>query len=78
MPVLHIEHRIADLDAWLQHFASRAPAREQASVTEVHVVQSEDDPQYIGELLSVGAADAANNYRTFMREQVCGDRRRRG
>jgi hypothetical protein len=70
MPLLHIEHRIGDLDTWLRDFASRAPAREQARVTEVHVLQAEDDPQYIVELLSFDTADAANNYRTFLREQV--------
>jgi hypothetical protein len=71
MPVvLHIEHRIADLDTWLQNFASRAPAWEQAGVTAVHVLQAEDDPQYIVELVFFDTADAANKYRTFMREQV--------
>ncbi|MGA9674294.1 MAG: hypothetical protein WBR28_03290 [Mycobacterium sp.] len=70
MPVLHIEHRIADLGTWLQDFASRAPAWEQAGVTAVHVLQAEDDPQYIVELVFFDTADAANKYRTFMREQV--------
>jgi hypothetical protein len=70
MPVLHIEHRIADLDTWLQDFASRAPARKQHGVTAVHVFQAEDDPQYIVELVFFDTADDANKYRTFMREQV--------
>ncbi|MGO9384678.1 MAG: hypothetical protein ACLP4W_21965 [Mycobacterium sp.] len=70
MPVLHIQHPIADLDTWLRDFASRAPVREQAGVTETHVLQAEDDPHYIVELLFFDTAEAANNYRTFMREQV--------
>ena len=70
MPVLHIEHRIVDLDTWLQGFASRASAREQAGVTETHVLQAQDDPQHIVELLFFDTADAANNYRTFLREQL--------
>ena len=70
MLVLHIEHRIADLGTWLRDFASRAPAREQAGVTEVHVFQAEDDPQQIVEILFFDTADAANNYRMFMRKQV--------
>ncbi len=70
MPVLHIDHRVADLDTWLRDFAKRAPAREQAGVTEVHVFQAEEDPQYIVELLSFDTTDAARNYRTFLREQV--------
>ena len=67
---MHIEHLIADLDTWLQDFASRAPAWEQAGVTAVHVFQAEDDPQYIVELVFFDTADDANKYRTFMREQV--------
>jgi hypothetical protein len=70
MPVLHIEHRIADLHTWLQDFASRAPARKQHCVTAVHVLQAEDDPQYIVELVFFDTVDDANKYRTFMREQV--------
>ena len=67
---MHIDHRVGDLDTWLRDFAKRAPAREQAGVTEVHVFQAEDDPQYIVELVFFDTADAANKYRTFMREQV--------
>jgi hypothetical protein len=67
---LHIEHRIADLDTWLQDFAGRAPARKQHGVTAAHVFQAEDDPQHIVELVSFDTADDANKYRTFMREQV--------
>jgi hypothetical protein len=70
MPVLRVEHRISDLDTWLQDFASRAPAREQAGVTRVQVFQSEDDPHYIVENLFFETGDAANNFRTFLREQV--------
>ena len=70
MCVLRIEHRIADVDTWLQDFASRAPAREQAGVTAVQVFQAEDDPHYIVENLFFDTDDAANNFRTFLREQV--------
>ena len=70
MLILHIEHRVSDLDTWLRDFAGRATAREQAGVTETHVFQAEDDPHYIVELLFFDTADAANNYRTFLREQV--------
>lgn len=70
MPVLHIEHRIADLGTWLQDFASRAPARQQAGVVAVQVFQAEDDPQYIVENLFFDTVDAAKNFRTFLRDQV--------
>ena len=70
MPVLHIEHQIADLGTWLRDFASRAPTREQAGITKVHVFQAQDDPQHLVLLLFFDTADGANNYRTFLREQV--------
>ena len=70
MCILRVEHRIADLGTWLQDFASRAPARKQAGVTAVEVFQSEDDPHYIVENLFFDTNDAANNFRTFLREQV--------
>jgi hypothetical protein len=70
VPVLHIEHQIADLGTWLRDFASRAPARKRAGITEVHVLQALDDPQHVVELLFFDTADAADSYRTFLREQV--------
>ncbi|MGO8771970.1 MAG: hypothetical protein ACLQIK_17875 [Mycobacterium sp.] len=70
MPVMQIQHRIADIDTWLQDFASRAPARKQRGVTAAHVLQAEDDPQYIVELVYFDTADGAKKYRTFLREQV--------
>jgi hypothetical protein len=70
MCILRVEHRIGDLDTWLQDFASRAPVREQAGVTAVQVFQSEDDPQYIVENLFFDTDDAADNFRTFLRKQV--------
>jgi len=70
VPVLHIEHRIADLGTWLRDFASRAPVREQAGVTAVQVFQAEDDPQNIVVNLFFDTDDAANTYRTLLREQA--------
>ncbi len=70
MPILHVEHRITDLGTWLKDFASRAPVREKAGVTAVQVFQCDDDPQYIVENLFFDTNDAANNFRTFLREQV--------
>jgi hypothetical protein len=70
VPILHVEHRIADLGTWLEDFASRVPAWQRAGITKVHVLQAQDDPQHIVELIFFDTADAANNYRTFLREQV--------
>ncbi len=47
MPVLHIEHRIVDLNTWLQGLASRASVRKQAGVTGTRVLQAQDDPHRI-------------------------------
>jgi len=46
------------------------PREKQHGVTAAHVLQAEDDPQYIVELVFFDTADDANKYRTFMREQV--------
>jgi len=70
VPILHIEHRIADLSRWLRDFARRAPTWQQAGITKANVLQAQDDPQHIVELIFFDTAEAANNYRTFLREQV--------
>jgi hypothetical protein len=63
MCVLRVEHRIADLDTWLQEFANRAPAQEQAGVIAVQVFQSEHDPHYIVENLFFDTDDAERSAR---------------
>jgi hypothetical protein len=68
MPILHIEHRITDLDTWLQVFNSRAQAREQAGVAAVHIFQSEEDPGHIVELLFFDTDEGPRNYQKFLRE----------
>jgi hypothetical protein len=70
MPVLRVEHPITDLETWLQAFAKFAPAREQAGVTAAQVFQPDDDPKYIVVNLTFETADAAANFRTFLREVV--------
>lgn len=69
MPLLHIEHRITDLDTWLQVFNSRAQAREQAGITAAHIFQSEEDPGHIVELL-FDKDEGARNYQNFLRESA--------
>jgi hypothetical protein len=70
MPILHIEHPITDLDAWLAAFRQFAPAREQAGVKSTHVWQPADDPHYIVINLEFESEAAAEHFRTFLREQV--------
>lgn len=70
MPILHIEHQITDLDTWLETFRRFAPAREQAGVKSAHVWQPAGDPHSIVVNLEFESADAATNFRNFLREQV--------
>lgn len=70
MAVLHVEHRITDLDTWLQSYARFAREREQGGVREAHVLQCDDDPQQIVVIHFFDTIEAAENFRTFLREQV--------
>jgi hypothetical protein len=70
MAVLHIEHQISDLEIWLQAFAKFAPAREQAGVIATRIFQPDDDPKYIVVHLTFETAEAATNFRGFLREVV--------
>jgi Antibiotic biosynthesis monooxygenase len=70
MPILHIEHRVSDVDTWLETFRKFAPAREQAGVQSAHVWQPCDDPHYIVINLEFESVAAAANFRTFLRENV--------
>jgi hypothetical protein len=70
MPILHIEHPIKDLDTWLAAFRRFEEARQNAGVTETHVWQPADDPDYIVVNLQFESVSAAGKFRTFLREQV--------
>jgi hypothetical protein len=70
MVILHIEHRIKDLDVWLGAFRKFAGAREQAGVTATHVWQPADDPHYVVVHLAFESVAAAGKFRTFLRENV--------
>lgn len=70
MAILHIEHEISDLATWLEAFQKFAPAREGAGVTHTQVWQPDDDPRYVVVHLTFENADAAANFRTFLRQVV--------
>jgi quinol monooxygenase YgiN len=70
MPVLHIEHEISDLDAWLDAFRKFAPAREAAGVTQTYVYQPTEDPNYIMVNLRFENIDAASNFRDYLIERI--------
>ncbi|MDT5255791.1 MAG: hypothetical protein QOD10_871 [Mycobacterium sp.] len=70
MAILHIEHRIKDLEVWLEAFRKFTPAREQAGVHATHVWQPADDPHYVVVHLEFESVSAAGKFRTFLRENV--------
>ena len=70
MAVLLIQHKITDLDVWLETYANYASEREQAGVKEAHILQPDDDPQYIVVIHFFDTANAAEEFRTFLRERV--------
>jgi heme-degrading monooxygenase HmoA len=70
MAVLLVQHHITDLDTWLHTYASYAAEREQGGVKAAHVLQPDNDPQYIVVIHFFDTTEAAENFRTFLREQV--------
>ena len=70
MAILYVEHHITDLDVWLQTYARYAPEREQAGVRAAHIYQPDDDPHRIVVIHLFDTPEAAENFRTFLREQV--------
>jgi hypothetical protein len=70
MAVLLVEHHVTDLDTWLHTYTSYAAQREQGGVKEAHVFQPDNDPQYIVVIHFFDTTEAAENFRTFLREQV--------
>jgi hypothetical protein len=47
MPILQIEHRVRDFDAWKQAFDNDPVGREQKGVRRYRVLRSLDDPNYV-------------------------------
>jgi len=70
MAVLLVQHHITDLDTWLDTYARYAPEREQGGVKEAHVFQPDNDPQYIVVIHFFDTTEAAEHFRTFLREQI--------
>ena len=76
MAVLLIQHKITDLDVWLETYAKYASEREQAGVNAAHILQPDDDPQYIVVIHFFDTADAAEEFRTSC-ASGCGHRQGR-
>lgn len=72
MPTLHIEHPIADFDAWSSAFSRFADARRQAGV-QAHCVQRPvDDPAYIVVDLDFRTRSEAEAFLRFLKSQIWG------
>lgn len=70
MPVLLVQHDITDLETWLDTYAKYAEAREQRGVTEAHIFQPHDNPKSIVVIHFFDTIEAAENFRTFLRDDV--------
>src|SRR5512135_2988448 len=70
MAILLFRYHITDLETWLGTYARYAPAREHAGVKAAHVLQPDDDPHHILVILFFDTTEGAENFRTFLREQV--------
>ncbi len=70
MPLLHIEHGITDLDAWLKAFDRYEPQRSAAGVKTARISQPADNLQHVVIDLEFESTDAAANFHTFLREKV--------
>jgi hypothetical protein len=47
MPILHIEHPVADFDGWKRAFDSDPAGRKQSGVRRYQVSRAVDDPNYV-------------------------------
>jgi hypothetical protein len=70
MAVLLVQHQITDLETWLGTYAKYEEARDQGGVKEAHILQPDDDPKSIVVIHFFDRTEAAENFRTFLREQV--------
>ncbi|MCV7400604.1 hypothetical protein H7K24_10585 [Mycobacterium fragae] len=70
MPLLHIEHGVNDLDTWLKVFNAFEPQRKAAGVTQVRLGQPVGDPHHVVIDLEFETTSAADDFRTFLRENV--------
>jgi hypothetical protein len=71
---LHIEHRITDLDTWVDAFSRFEEVRRKAGVLSHRVRQPLDDDTYVYIDLSFETAERAATFRTFLEENVWASR----
>jgi hypothetical protein len=73
MATLHIEHRISDLQTWLDAFGRFEEARQNAGVLAARIHQPADDAQYIVVQLDFGDIGHAERFKTFLETTIWTD-----
>ena len=68
MPILRIEHPVADFDAWKRAFDSDPLGREQAGVRRYSVLRPVDDPNYVLVDLEFDSSSEAESMRVALTE----------
>jgi hypothetical protein len=70
MATLHIEHAISDYGAWKAAFDRFAETRVNAGVRSHRIQQPVDDERYVLLDLEFDSTEAAEGFRTFLRNRV--------
>ncbi len=68
MPILQIQHRTRDFDAWKQAFDSDPVGREQGGVRRYRILRGTDDPNYVVTDLEFDSTDEAEKFGEALRE----------
>lgn len=68
MPILRIEHRVADYDAWKQAFDNDPAGREQSGVRSYSILRPIDEPNHVMIDLEFTSAAEAETFLAAMRE----------
>lgn len=68
MPIVRIEHRVPDFDAWKQVFDSDPLGRQQSGVRRYRVLRPTDDPNYAMADLEFDGQSEAEAFLTALRE----------
>ena len=66
MPILRIDHAVADFDAWKQAFDNDPVGREQGGVRRYRIVRPIDDPKYTMVDLEFDSSSEAEAFRTAL------------
>jgi hypothetical protein len=68
MPILQIEHKVRDFDAWKDAFDSDPVGREQGGVQRYRIARLADDPNHVLIELEFDSQGEAERFRTGLQE----------